>query len=69
MSLLNLSHRPYVAFDPGNSEHRQAASIFLAKRSWGHLPFKFALDAEHSDVVAMMTWRLSKYYLTEEFKK
>ena len=70
MSLLNHTHRPWVAFDPRNREHRKFYSEFLEKRTWGRCPVRFFIEEDSSgDLVQMIHRKLASYYTQKEFGK
>ena len=69
MSCLNLTHRPTVVFDPANQEHRVAASTFYKTGTWGKIEVNFLLESPYYDLPGMISNKLTKYYLGQEFKK
>ena len=69
MSVLNLTHRPTVIFDPTNREHRQAVSTFYKTGTWGQIQVNFLLESPYYDLPGMISAKLTKYYLSTEFKK
>lgn len=68
MSILNLSVRPTVTFDPANRQHRQLYVGFLHNRCWTDCPVQFYLERGYGDLVSMIENKLSTYYLQREFK-
>ena len=69
MSCLNLTHRPTVIFDPTNREHRSAVSTFYKTGTWGQTKVNFLLESPYYDLPGMISSKLTKYYLSTEFKK
>ena len=68
MSVLELSGRPYVVFNPANKEHRGFYFQFVKTASWGHCPVRFVVPEDHGDLVTMIQRALVKYYVETEFK-
>ena len=70
MSVLKMYGRPYVKFDPGNSEHRRYFKTFLDKKGWGDCPVRFVIeDQAGADLISLMQRRLLEYYVNQEFTK
>ena len=68
MSVLELSGRPFVVFDPGNKEHRRFYHAFVKTGTWGKCPWRFVVPEDHGDLVTMIQRSLVKYYVETEFK-
>ena len=68
MSILNYHHRPWVAFNAEDREHRQWFSEFQQSGTWGHCPVRFIIADEQGDLVTMIQRRLIKFYVRKEFK-
>lgn len=66
MSKLQLTARPWVAFDVGNRQHRQWLSEFILSGRWGDCPVRFALADEPGDILAIQRLVL-EYYMKKEF--
>lgn len=70
MSVLKMYGRPYVKFDPANTDHRRYFKAYLDKRGWGDCPVRFVIeDQAGADLVALMQRRLLEYYINQEFTK
>ena len=67
MSCLNLTRRPVVVFDAKNVEHRKAVEQFLRTGTWGRIDVNFLLETPYYDLPAMITAKLTDYYLRCEF--
>jgi hypothetical protein len=67
MSFLNLTRRNTVIFDAKNSEHRQAFGTFLRTGTWGQSNVNFLLETPYYDLPAMITSKLTHYYIESEF--
>jgi hypothetical protein len=67
MSCLNLTRRPTVVFDAKNVEHRKAVEQFLRTGTWGRIDINFLLENPYIDIPAMLTAKLTDYYLRCEF--
>lgn len=67
MSVLELSGRPYVVFDPSNKDHRRYYNDFVKTASWGHCPVRFVVPEDHGDLITMIQRSLVKYYVQKEF--
>ena len=67
MSCLNLTRRPTVVFDAKNVEHRKTVEQFLRTGTWGHTDVIFLLETPYYDLPAMITAKLTDYYLRCEF--
>ena len=68
MSVLELSGRPYIVFDPANKEHRHWYHMFVKTGTWGKCPFRFVVPEDHGDLITMIQRTLVKYYVETEFK-
>jgi len=69
MSVLELSGRPYVVFDPADKLHRSYYHNFVLTHSWGHCPVRFVVPEDHGDLVTMIQRSLVKFYVEREFKR
>ena len=69
MSLLDVRARPWVIFDPKNSDHRAYYAEFLKKSSWKNCPVRFHIEQGYGDITAMVENKLTAYYLGQEFRK
>lgn len=67
MSILNLAQRPWVTFDPTDSNHRSYYLDFLQNNSWRQCPVQFSLERGYGDLAAMIENKLAAYYLGQEF--
>jgi len=67
MSCLNLTRRPTVIFDAANVEHRKSVEQFLRTGTWGRIDVNFLLETPYYDLPAMISAKLSEYYLNREF--
>jgi hypothetical protein len=68
MSVLELSGRPWVVFDPSDKSHRAHYHKFVRTASWGHCPVRFVVPEDHGDLVTMIQRSLVKFYVEREFK-
>ena len=68
MGILNYHHRPWVAFEASNREHRKWFSEFQQSGTWGHCPVRFIIADEQGDLVSMIQRRLINYYVGQEFR-
>ena len=68
MSVLELSGRPYVVFDPANKLHRSYYHNFVLTHSWGMCPVRFVVPEDHGDLITMIQRSLVKFYVEREFK-
>ena len=68
MSVLELSGRPYVVFDPADKLHRSYYYNFVKTSSWGLCPVRFVVPEDHGDLVTMIQRSLVKFYVEREFK-
>lgn len=67
MSVLELSGRPYVVFDPALKEHRRWYHEFVRTASWGKCPVRFVVPEDHGDLITMIQRSLVKFYVEKEF--
>ena len=67
MSMLQYYHRPWVAFDATNKDHRRWFAEFQASGTWGRCPVRFIIADEQGDLITMIQRRLIRYYVTREF--
>jgi hypothetical protein len=68
MSVLELSGRPYVVFDPENKDHRHYYYQFVKTARWGNCPYRFLVPDDHGDLITMIQRSLVNYYVETEFK-
>ena len=68
MSVLELSGRPFVVFDPGNEEHRGYYFNFVKTGAWGRCPYRFVIPDDHGNQITMIQRALVKYYVEAEFE-
>jgi len=54
MSVLELSGRPFVVFDPANTDHREFYYEFFKKSTWGKCPYRFVVPEDHGNLVTMI---------------
>lgn len=67
MSRLELFGRPFVAFNPGNPEHRKYYHDFVQTGTWGRCPVRFLCPDDHGDLITMMQRALVAWYTRDEF--
>lgn len=67
MSVLELSGRPFVVFDPENDEHREFYYEFVKEGTWGRCPYRFVVPEDHGNLVTMIQRSLVTYYVEQEF--
>jgi hypothetical protein len=67
-TILDISRRPLVKFDPSNKEHRRYYARYKETRSWGHSPVEFWVPYHYGNVASMCEVLLTEYYLKSEFK-
>lgn len=67
MSVLELSGRPYIVFDPANRQHRSYYHDFVLSGTWGRCPYRFVVPEVHGDLVTMIQQSLVEYYVNREF--
>lgn len=67
MSVLELSGRPFVVFDPKNEEHRGFYFDFVQTGAWGRCPYRFVIPEDHGNQITMIQRALVKYYVEAEF--
>ena len=68
MSVLELSGRPYVVFDPDNKDHRRFYFDFVETGMWGRCPYRFVVPDDHGNLITMIQRSLVNYYVETEFK-
>ena len=68
MSVLELSGRPFVVFDPRDEEHRGYYYDFVKQGTWGHCPYRFVVPEDHGNLVTMIQRSLVQFYVEQEFK-
>ena len=68
MSVLELSGRPFVVFDPDNKDHRKYYHQFVKTARWGNCPVRFVVTDDHGDLITMIQRSLVKHYVETEFK-
>jgi len=62
--------RPWVVFNPANTDHRQWFQDFLSKKSWGSCPVRFVIDDKdqlYGNLIDHIQTQLVQYYLSKEF--
>lgn len=67
MSVLELSGRPFIVFDPTNGEHREYYYEFVKEGTWGRCPYRFVVPEDHGNLVTMIQRSLVQYYVEQEF--
>ena len=68
MTILDLKARPMVEFDASKPEHRKHYADFVKRKSWGHCPIRFAVQASRTDLITQIERDLVDYYTYKEFK-
>jgi hypothetical protein len=68
MSVLELSGRPFVVFDPNNQDHRRFYFDFVETGMWGRCPYRFVVPDDHGNLITMIQRSLVNYYVETEFK-
>jgi hypothetical protein len=68
MSVLELSGRPFVVFDPANKDHRRFYFDFVETGMWGRCPYRFVVPDDHGNLITMIQRSLVNYYVEAEFK-
>lgn len=68
MSVLELSGRPYIVFDPADKLHRSYYHDFVQSGTWGRCPFRFVVPEDHGDLITMIQRSLIEFYVNKEFK-
>ena len=69
MSILNFHHRPWIAFNAEDRNHRRWFAEFQRTQTWGHCPVRFIVADDHGDLLQHIQRRLIDYYVNKEFKK
>ena len=69
MSVLELSGRPFVIFDPTDEVHRGYYYDFVRTGTWGRCPYRFVVPEDHGNLITMIQRNLVKYYVESEFKR
>lgn len=67
MSILNCVSRPWVEFDPENSQHRQWFAEFQRHKSWAKCPVRFTVSGQAGVVHGIIQRKLIDYYTEKEF--
>jgi hypothetical protein len=67
MSVLELSGRPYVVFDPANADHRRFYHDFVKTGMWGRCPYRFVVPDDHGNLITMIQRSLVTFYVNQEF--
>lgn len=67
MSILNSNQRPVYIFDASEKEHRRAYQQFCKTNCWGHLQYRFKVEAPFLNLVDMIQYKMNAYYLSKEF--
>jgi len=68
MSVLLLSRRPEVMFDPTNKDHRKWAAGFFKTNSWRECPVRFVVRDSSIDLTNVLKRQLVEFYTAKEFK-
>jgi len=68
MSVLELSGRPFVVFDPNNQDHRRFYFDFVETGMWGRCPYRFVVPDDHGNLITMIQRSLVNHYVQAEFK-
>jgi hypothetical protein len=61
--------RPTVVFNPADAAHRRAYRDFLKNNSWSECPFNFILEEPFSDLISNINYKITLWYLDNEFAK
>ena len=69
MSKLQFHGRTWVAFEPGNKDHRRWFAEFQRFGTWGRCPVRFIIPDDHGDLITMIQRRLIEYYVNKEFNR
>lgn len=64
---LELSARPFVAFDASNKQHRKWFAEFQKSRTWKDCPVRFVIPDDVGDLTTMARSRLLDHYMGREF--
>jgi hypothetical protein len=67
MSVLELSGRPFVVFDPANEQHREYYYEFVKEGTWGRCPYRFVVPEDHGNLITMIQRSLVTHYVNQEF--
>ena len=68
MSVLELSGRPFIVFDPANEQHRAYYHEFVNEGTWGRCPYRFVVPEDHGNLITMIQRSLVTYYVNQEFQ-
>ena len=60
---LELTGRPFVAFDAGNKQHRRYYAEFVKHNTWGKCPVRFVVPDDFGDLVTMIQRQLVAWYV------
>jgi len=66
---LELTGRPFVAFDASNKQHRRYYAEFVKHNTWGKCPVRFVVPDDFGDLVTMIQRQLVAWYVANEFKE
>jgi len=67
MSVLELSGRPFIVFDPTDEQHREYYHEFVKEGTWGRCPYRFVVPEDHGNLITMIQRSLVTYYVNQEF--
>jgi hypothetical protein len=67
MSVLELSGRPFIVFNPADEEHREYYYEFVKEGTWGRCPYRFVVPEDHGNLVTMIQRSLVTFYVNQEF--
>ncbi len=64
---LELTGRPFVAFDATNKLHREYYAQFVREQTWGKCPVRFVVPDDFGDLITMIQRQLVTWYVENEF--
>lgn len=67
MSVLELSGRPFVVFNPQDEQHRKYYYEFVKEGAWGRCPYRFVVPEDHGNLITMIQRSLVTHYVNQEF--
>lgn len=68
MSILDPLKRPVIHFEVENKQHRALFVDFMERQSWANSPVLFAVEKPYTDVISMISSKMMKHYITQEFE-
>jgi hypothetical protein len=68
MSVLELSGRPFVVFNPADERHREYYYEFVKEGTWGRCPYRFVVPEDHGNLITMIQRSLVTHYVNQEFE-